>query len=115
MQINHSPDGGTNDPRKTGSIYGFADLDGARSHPTAAGVWNDLEIKVVGQHYTVIRNGAVINEYENVPDVPFPGRPNDPGSSSRGLVGYIGLQSHGGPNDVVSFRNIRILDLSDQD
>ncbi len=115
VQINDSPDGGTNDPRKTGSIYGFADLDGARSHPTAAGVWNDLEIKVVGQHYTVIRNGTVINEYENVPDVPFPGRPNDPGSSSRGLVGYIGLQSHGGPNDVVSFRNIRILDLSDQD
>jgi hypothetical protein len=58
----------------------------------------------------VIRNGVVINEYENVPDVPCPGRPNDPGSSSRGLVGYIGLQAHGGPNDVASFRNIRIKD-----
>jgi hypothetical protein len=30
-------------------------------------------------------------------------------------VGYIGLQSHGGPNDVVSFRDIRIKDLSDRD
>ncbi len=63
----------------------------------------------------MIRNGVVINEYENVPDVPCPGRPNDPGSSSRGLVGYIGLQAHGGPNDVASFRNIRIKDLSNQD
>jgi hypothetical protein len=115
IQINDSPDGGTNDPRKTGSIYGFADLNGTQSRPTRAGVWNDLEIKVVGQHYTVIRNGVVINEYENVPGVAFPGRPNDPGSSSRGLVGYLGLQSHGGPNDIVSFRNIRVRDLSNQD
>jgi hypothetical protein len=109
VQINDSPDG---DPRKTGSIYGFADLDSARSKPTPAGVWNDLEITVVGQTYTVTRNGEVINEYENKPRVPFPNRPDDPGSSGRGLVGYIGLQAHGGENDVVSFRNIRIRDLS---
>src|SRR3954463_8327645 len=115
VQINDSPEGGTNDPRKTGSIYGFADLNSTQSRPTRGGVWNNLEIKVVGQHYTVIRNGVVINEYENVPGVEFPGRPNDPGSSSRGLVGYLGLQSHGGPNDIVSFRNIRVLDLSNQD
>jgi hypothetical protein len=115
VQINDSPDGPPFDPRKTGSIYGFADLNSEQSRPTARGVWNDLEIRVVGQHYTVIRNGVTINEYENVPGVPFPGRPNDPGSESRGLVGYIGLQSHGGPNDIVSFRNIRIRDLSDRD
>jgi hypothetical protein len=115
IQINDSPDASSSDPRKTGSIYGFADLDSTRSRPTPAGVWNDLEIRVVGQHYTVTRNGVVINEYENVPGVAFPGRPNDPDSSSRGLVGYIGLQSHGGPQDVVSFRNIRIQDLSNQD
>jgi hypothetical protein len=112
IQINDNAGG---DPRKTGSIYGFADLDSAQSRPTPRGVWNDIEIRVVGQHYTVIRNGVVINEYENVPGVPFPGRPNDPDSSSRGLVGYIGLQAHGAPEDVVSFRNIRILDLSNQD
>jgi hypothetical protein len=115
IQINDSPEAPENDPRKTGSIYGFADLTGAESRPTAPGVWNDLEIRVVGQHYTVIRDGAVINEYENVPGVAFPGRPNDPGSGSRGLVGYIGLQAHGAPQDVVSFRNIRIQDLSDRD
>jgi hypothetical protein len=115
VQINDSPDGEPWDPRKTGSIYGFDDLDSAASHPTPKGVWNDLEIRVVGQHYTIVRNGAVINEFDNPPDAPFPGRPDDPGSKSRGLVGYIGLQSHGGPNDVVSFRDIRIKDLSDRD
>jgi hypothetical protein len=30
-------------------------------------------------------------------------------------VGYIGLQAHGAPNDVVSFRNVRIKDLSNSD
>jgi hypothetical protein len=109
VQINDNPDG---DPRKTGSIYGFKDLDIAAAKPTPRGVWNDLEITVIGQHYTVVRNGEVINEYENLPGVPFPGRPNDPDSSSRGLVGYIGLQAHGGPQDVVSFRNVRIRDIS---
>jgi hypothetical protein len=115
VQINDSPDGPGSDPRKTGSIYGFADLNSAQSRPTPRRVWNDIEIRVVGQHYTVIRNGVVINEFENRPGIPFPGRPNDPDSSSRGLVGYIGLQAHGAPQDVVSFRNIRIKDLSDQD
>ncbi len=109
IQINDNEGG---DPRKTGSIYGFADLDSAASRPTPAGVWNDLEITVIGQTYTVKRNGVVINTYENKPDVPFPNRPDDRGSSARGLVGYIGLQAHGAEADVVSFRNIRIRDLS---
>lgn len=112
IQINDSPGGPPFDPRKTGSIYGFADLDSAASRPTPAGTWNDLEIKVVGQHYTVIRNGVTINEFENKPGIPFPGRPDDPGSSGRGRTGYIGLQAHGAPTDVVSFRNIRIRDLT---
>ena len=115
VQINDSPDGEPWDPRKTGSIYGFKDLGSAASHPTPKGVWNDLEIRVMGQHYTVIRNGQVINEYENVPNVYLDGRPKDPPSQARGLVGYVGLQSHGGPNDVVSFRDVRIKDLSDRD
>ena len=80
VQINDSPDGPPTDPRKTGSIYGFADLNAAQARTTPVGVWNDLEIRVVGQHYTVIRNGMTINEYENLPGVPFPGRPNDPDS-----------------------------------
>ena len=115
IQINDSPDVEPNDPRKTGSIYGFADLNATQARVTPPGTWNTLEIRVVGQTYTVSRNGVVINTYVNLPRVPFPGRPFDPDSSSRGLVGYLGLQAHGAPQDVVSFRDIRVLDLSDQD
>ncbi|WP_241744191.1 3-keto-disaccharide hydrolase [Cellulosimicrobium arenosum] len=111
IQVNDSPEEGNNDPRKTGSIYGFADLDLEQAMPTEKGVWNELEVRVVGQHYTVIRNGVVINEYENLPGVPFPGRPEDPDSSSRGLVGHVGVQAHGSAPDVVSFRNIRVREL----
>lgn len=111
IQINDSPDGGGNDPRKTGSVYGFADIGLDRANPTPKGEWNELEIRVVGQNYTVIRNGEVINEFENVPGLPFPGRPDDPGSSARGPVGHIGLQAHGADRDVVSFRDVRIKEL----
>ncbi|NHC45738.1 3-keto-disaccharide hydrolase [Motilibacter aurantiacus] len=111
IQINDSPEGGSNDPRKTGSVYGFKDIGLAAARPTGKGVWNDFEIRVVGQHYTVIRNGVVINEYENVPGVPLQGRPLDPLSDARGLVGHIGLQAHGSAPDVVTFRNVRVRDL----
>jgi Domain of Unknown Function (DUF1080) len=109
IQINDNEDG---DPRKTGSIYGFADLGIEAAKPTPRGTWNDLELTVIGQRYTVTRNGEQINEFLNLPDLPFPGRPEDPGSNGRGLVGYVGLQAHGAPQDVVSFRNVRIRDLS---
>ncbi|MPZ93306.1 MAG: DUF1080 domain-containing protein [Propionibacteriales bacterium] len=115
VQVNDSPEAPGNDPRKTGSIYGFADLNLEQARATDKGVWNDLEVRVVGQHYTVIRNGVVINEFENVPGLPFPGRPNDPDSSSRGLVGHVGLQAHGSAPDVVSYRNVRVRDLSEKD
>ena len=112
VQINDNAEG---DPRKTGSIYGFKDLDIEAANPVEKGEWSDIEVRVVGQTYTVIRDGEVINEYENVPGVFLEGRPNDPPSEARGLVGYIGLQAHGGENDVVSFRNVRIKDLSNAD
>lgn len=111
LQINDSPAGGSNDPRKTGSVYGFADIGLDRAMPTEKGTWNEYEVRVVGQHYTVIRDGVVINEYENLPGVPFPDRPLDPDSSSRGLVGYVGLQAHGSAPDVVSFRDVRVREL----
>jgi len=112
IQINDNAGG---DVRKTGSIYGFKDLDIAAARPVAKGKWSELEIRVVGQTYRVWRDGVLINEYENVPGVYLEGRPNDPPSEARGLVGYVGLQAHGAPNDVVSFRNVRIKDLSNAD
>ncbi len=109
IQINDAVEG---DPRKTGSIYAFSDLDITEANPVQKGTWSQLEIRVVGQTYTVFRDGVQINQFENVDGIPFPGRAFDPGSDSRDLVGYIGLQAHGAPNDIVSFRNIRIRDLS---
>jgi hypothetical protein len=37
VQINDSPDGPPNDPHKTGSIYGFADLNAAQARTTPVG------------------------------------------------------------------------------
>ena len=79
---------GRGDPRKTGSIYGFKDLDGAASRPVAKGVWSELEIRVEGQNYRVWRDGVLINEYENVPGVFMDGRPNDP-PSERARAGRL--------------------------
>ncbi|MFG2099724.1 OmpL47-type beta-barrel domain-containing protein [Micromonospora echinaurantiaca] len=110
LQIYDRPDG---DQYKSGSVYGFdrVDLDGARVTPK--GTWNDYEIRVVGQHYSVFRNGELINEYVNAPDAVFsPPRADDPGGAGRQHAsGYIGLQNHG-TGDVVSFRDVRIAPLS---
>ena len=45
------------------------------------------------------------------PNSDVPDRPLDPDSSSRGLVGYVGLQAHGSAPDVVSYRDVRIREL----
>ena len=92
VQINDNPEG---DPRKTGSIYGFADLDAAGARIEPPDRWSRLTIRVVGQTYTVYRDGVRINRYV----------------ASRRRSGYVGLQAHGAPQDVVTFRAIRIRRL----
>ncbi|WP_329109495.1 DUF1080 domain-containing protein [Micromonospora sp. NBC_01699] len=110
LQINDRADG---DQYKSGSVYGFdrVDLDGAQVTPK--GTWNDYEIRVVGQHYSVFRNGELINEYVNVPGAVFdPPRSDDPGGAGRqSATGYVGLQNHGAA-DIASFRNIRVAPLT---
>ncbi len=103
-------DGATGEPQKTGSIYNFdpRPLDQAGVKPK--GTWNEYEIKVVGQHYTISRNGAVINEFDNTPGQ-VSSRPSDPSTDFRQFVsGFIGLQNHG-DNDLMEFRNIRVRQL----
>ena len=103
------PDG---DMYKTGSVYGFDRVGLAGAGVTQKGTWNDYEIRVVGQHYSVLRNGVLINEFYNTGGQEFsPPRSDDPGTDGRRFAsGYIGLQVHG-TTDVVSFRDIRIREL----
>lgn len=103
-------DGATGEPQKTGSVYNFDPLNLDQAKVTPKGQWNDYEIKVVGQHYTIIRNGVVINEFDNVPGIQS-SRAGDPPTDLRQFAeGFIGLQNHS-DNDLIQFRDIRIKPL----
>ncbi|MFD7699875.1 OmpL47-type beta-barrel domain-containing protein [Streptomyces caelestis] len=109
IQVFDSP---TGDMYKTGSVYGFDRVGLAGAGVTQKGTWNDYEIRVVGQHYSVHRNGVLINEFDNTGGQDFnPPRSDDPGTDGRRFAsGYIGLQVHG-TTDVVSYRDVRIREL----
>ncbi|GHG85533.1 OmpL47-type beta-barrel domain-containing protein [Streptomyces lanatus] len=109
MQVLDRPDG---DMYKTGSVYGFDRVGLAGAGVTQKGTWNDYEIRVVDQHYSVYRNGVLINEFDNTGGQEFvPPRSDDPGTDGRRFAsGYIGLQVHS-TTDVVSYRDVRIKEL----
>ncbi|MFI9340785.1 OmpL47-type beta-barrel domain-containing protein [Streptomyces sp. NPDC052773] len=109
VQVLDRPDG---DMYKTGSVYGFDRVGLAGAGVTQKGTWNDYEIRVVDQHYSVYRNGVLINEFDNIGGQEFsPPRADDPGTDGRRFSsGYIGLQVHG-TTDVISYRDIRIREL----
>jgi PKD repeat protein len=106
-------DGETGETRKTGSIYTFDNttLDQAGIDPSKRGTWEDYEIEVVGQHYTIRRNGEVLNEFDNTPGKNSD-RAGDPSTTLRQFTeGYIGLQNHGGA-DTMQYRAMRVEDLT---
>lgn len=109
VQVLDRPDG---DMYKTGSVYGFDRVGLAGAGVTQKGTWNDYEIRVVDQRYSVYRNGVLINEFDNTGGQDFvPPRSEDPGTDGRRFSsGYVGLQVHG-TTDVVSYRDIRIKEL----
>ncbi|MET7790805.1 family 16 glycoside hydrolase [Streptomyces sp900116325] len=109
VQILDKPDG---DMYKTGSIYGFDRIGLAGAGVTPKGTWNDYEIRVVDQHYSIYRNGVLLNEFDNTGGQVFePPRGDDPGTDGRRYSsGYIGLQVHS-TSDVISYRDIRIKEL----
>ncbi|MEU0660409.1 OmpL47-type beta-barrel domain-containing protein [Streptomyces lavendulocolor] len=109
VQVLDRPDG---DMYKTGSVYGFDRVGLGGAGVTPKGTWNDYEIRVEGQHYTVLRNGVLINEFDNDGGQEFsPPRAGDPGTDGRRYAtGHIGLQVHG-TTDVISYRDIRIKEL----
>jgi glucose/arabinose dehydrogenase/type 1 glutamine amidotransferase len=102
-------DGGDSEPQKTGSVYNFEPVDDSDDAKT--GEWEDYEIKVVGQNYTISRNGEVVNEFENKPGIES-SRGGDPSTTLRQFSqGYIGLQNHS-DSDKLQYRNVRVEDLS---
>jgi hypothetical protein len=109
IQLYDGPDG---EPRKTGSIYTFDNNDSEHmGTPKDVGEWEDYQIEVRGQHYTISRNGEVINEWDNDPGIQ-PDRAGDPSTSLRQFTrGYIGLQNHS-TSDFMQYRNVRVEDLT---
>ncbi|MEU7859335.1 ThuA domain-containing protein [Nonomuraea sp. NPDC049141] len=92
----------TDTPDKTtGAIYGFktADIAARDAALNPPGQWNTYELLVEGERLQVFLNGTKINDFTNT----------DPVRSLQ--QGYIGIQNHGS-GDVVSFRNIRVKELT---
>ncbi|MFF3400360.1 family 16 glycoside hydrolase [Streptomyces sp. NPDC002659] len=93
------PDGA--DQHRTGAIYGVNNPNYASPQTRPVGEWNDFEIEVRDQTYTVTLNGQQVTTFVN-------------GDPTRGLPttaqapSYIGLQAHTGR---VSFRRVRIQQL----
>ncbi|MEV4569807.1 ThuA domain-containing protein [Nonomuraea sp. NPDC049419] len=87
--------------RTTGAVYGFqaADLAARDAALNPPGQWNTYELLVEGERLQVFLNGTKINDFTNT----------DPARSLQ--QGHIGIQNHG-PGDVVSFRNIRVKELT---
>jgi Domain of Unknown Function (DUF1080) len=82
----------------------------ADARPTPKNQWNDYEVRVVGQHYTIVRNGVVINEFDNTPGKQS-SRAGDPPTDQRQFAaGFLGLQNHG-DSDLIEFRDIRVRKL----
>jgi choline dehydrogenase-like flavoprotein len=90
------------DPKsKTGAIYSFA-APKDRSTILPAGQWQEFEIRVQGQSYTVLLNGEQVTAFTFTGDPAFP---------DRGLAEprFVGLQAY--PGSRVAFRKIRFQAL----
>jgi hypothetical protein len=113
IQVNESLQVPGTDSIKTGSAYGFANLNAkqARTHERQArGVWHTMEIRMIGQQYTVLVDGNVINQFDNsIPKIAS--RNGDPPTQARQFPrGYFGLQTHGG-TDRIFYREIRVKEV----
>ncbi len=117
IQINEALQIPGSDAVKTGSMYGFANLNAKQARNDERqqqGVWHTMEIRMVGQQHTVLVDGKVINQFDNsVPRVAS--RVGDPPTVARQFRrGYFGLQTHGG-TDRIFYREIRVKELDRHD
>lgn len=87
---------------RTGAIYAEPDQQFNLQPSRPAGQWNDYQIQVQGQTYTVFLNGVQVTQFQN----PHPDRGL---ATTPSAPSYFGLQAHTGR---VTFRNIRIQALT---
>jgi choline dehydrogenase-like flavoprotein len=95
------------DKNRTGAVYDIS--TGQNGEPTlqnfqrapdlVPGNWNDLEVAVAGNRYTVTLNGVQTSDFTNTDA----GRGQSP--TQNPASGYVGLQAHTGR---IAFRNVRI-------
>jgi hypothetical protein len=86
------------DKFRTGAIYDQENQAFSIQPAKPAGEWNDYEIRVDGDQFTVYLNGAQVTDFTNMD----PNRGQAPNS-------HIGLQIH--PGSRVAFRNIQLKPL----
>lgn len=98
-----SPPGKNVDPkfRTTGAIYNEDSQALTLQSARPLGEWNEYEIRVQDQTYTVLLNGTQVTQFTN--SNPARGLPSAPNAPS-----FIGLQTHTGR---VAFRKIQIKAL----
>lgn len=105
VQIDERAEPDQADKHRTGAVYavevgpGQGQQTYARGSALQPGEWNDYEIRVAGDTYTVVLNGFQTTAFTNTDA--RRGLPAGPGTGS----GYIGLQTHTG---AVAFRAIQI-------
>ena len=96
IQINetltgNNPGTGGSDPIKTGSVYGFRNLNAQQSgtyQRLDKGVWHEFEIRTIGQQYTVLVDGEMINQFDNsIPKIAS--RNGDPPTMARQLAARL--------------------------
>ncbi|WP_016908019.1 ThuA domain-containing protein [Streptomyces xiaopingdaonensis] len=92
------------DDRTTGAVYGFqsADLEARDAALNPPGEWNSYELVVEGQNLKIYLNDVLINDFTST----------EPERSLES--GHIGLQNHG-DDDTVSFRDVRIKELTGEE
>lgn len=90
------PDGANQ--HRTGAIYGEAAQTFSLRPARPAGEWNDYEIQVQGNRFTVLLNGDQVTNFTN----------NDP-NRGQSAGSHVGLQIH--PGSRMAFRNIEFKEL----
>jgi hypothetical protein len=94
------PDG--QDKHRTGAIYGVDGQTLSLQPARPAGEWNDYEIRVNGNQFTVMLNGTQVTDFVNTD--PLRGQPTTPAAPS-----YVGLQIHFGSR--MAFRNLEFSEI----